>query len=108
MAKPSAFLQQIEARHRAELRLQRLFTMQQCEDMALIAANETFGFGPERSARLRQVIREVFRDWAILAVEDGRSDKDIEYTKGKLDERLQKVLGPYFIPWEERYPEVGR
>ena len=58
MAKPSAFLQQIEARHRAELRLQRLFTMQQCEDMALIAANETFGFGPERSARLRQVIRE--------------------------------------------------
>lgn len=108
MAKPSAFLRQIEAKHKADMRLQRLFTMQQCEDMALIAVNEAFGFGPERSSRLRQVIREVFRDWAVLAVGDGRSDKELEYTKGKLDERLRQVLGIYFIPWEERYPEVGR
>ena len=106
MAKPSGFLLKLEAKQKENMRIQRLFTIQQCEDMALLAANEEFGFGPVRCARLRAAFRRVFREWAVLAVEDGRDDRDIEYTRGKLDQRLQQVLGREFQPWEQRYPEV--
>ena len=51
MAKPSAFLQRMEAKHRQDMRLQRLFTIQQCEDMMLITLGQDFGFGPKRARR---------------------------------------------------------
>ena len=32
-----------------------------------------------------------------------RSDKQIWFTQGKVDERLKKACGKYFVPWDERY-----
>lgn len=49
MAKPSAFLQRLEAQRRHDMELQRLFTIQQCEDMMLITLGQDFGFGPKRA-----------------------------------------------------------
>lgn len=105
MAKRNSFLDRIEANQRLNMELQRRFTIQQCEDMVLIAANEAFGFGEERLERLRQAYNKVHKEWAILALEDGRNDKNIEYTKGKLDQRLEAIMGKHFRAWEERYPD---
>lgn len=106
MPKRNAFLERVAAEKAAACRIQRLFTIQQCEDMMLIAVNEAFGLGPERAPKLREKYREVFREYAEFAVEDGKDDPDIEYTKGKLDQRLASILGDAFVPWEDRYPEV--
>ena len=82
---------------------QRRFTIQQCADMMLIAAHEAFGFGPERLRRLMETYQTVFDEYADMALEDGQTDKDIEYTKGKLDRALKSICGDWFVPWEERY-----
>lgn len=55
MAKPSAFLQRMEAKHQQSMRLQRLFTIQQCEDMMLITLGQDFGFGPNCGAKMQEV-----------------------------------------------------
>ena len=104
MAKTNTFLARIEAPQRLNMELQRRFTIQQCEDMILIAANRAFGFGPKRLRRLRQAYNEVFLEWAVGALEDGKTDRDIEYTKGALDRQLKAITGEDFRPWEERYP----
>ena len=103
MSKPSAFLQKLQQEQKRALYLHRLFTIQQSEDMMLIAANEAFGFGEERALKLLEKFREVFREYAEMTLEDGKDDRDITYTKGKLDQRLEAVMGKYFKPWEERY-----
>lgn len=105
MAKRNSFLDRIEANQRLNMELQRRFTIQQCEDMLLIAANRAFGFGPKRLRKLRQAYNEVFLEWAVGALEDGKTDRDIEYTKGALDRQLQAITGDDFRPWEERYPD---
>ena len=52
MAKPSAFMRQMQANQERNMRLQRLFTIQQCEDMAIITLGQDFGFGPKRGRRV--------------------------------------------------------
>lgn len=49
MPKPSAFMVRLQENQRHNMHLQRLFTIQQCEDMALITLNEDFGFGENRA-----------------------------------------------------------
>lgn len=49
MPKPSAFMVRLQENQRHNMRLQRLFTIQQCEDVALITLNEDFGFGESRA-----------------------------------------------------------
>lgn len=107
MPKRNAFLERVAAEKAAACRTQRLFTIQQAEDMMLIAANIALGLGPERAPKLRAKYREVFRDYSEFAILDGKDDPSIEYTKGKLDNQLAAILGDAFEPWEQRYPEVN-
>ena len=93
----------IQTRHEAEKRSLRLFTIQQCDDMMLIAANAAFGLGADRLKKLEETYWQVFREYAELAVDDGKDDPDIIYTRAKLDQKLQQIMGENFRPWEERY-----
>lgn len=101
--KVNPMLAKIEARHRIDLEFQRSFTIQQCQDMMLIAASEAFGFGADRLVRLQAAYQQVFEDYANMAIEDGRADPDIEYTRAKVDRKLEQILGEHFVPWDERY-----
>ena len=96
MAKPSAFLQRMEAKHQQNMRLQRLFTIQQCEDMMLITLGQDFGFGPKRAMEALEAFRETFRSFAQLCVEDADGDQELR--------ELRRIMGDSFRPWEERYP----
>lgn len=104
MAKPSAFLQRMEAKHRQNMELQRLFTIQQCEDMMIITLGQDFGFGPKRAMEALDAFRETFRSFARLCVEDAGGDQEIAYTKETIDRELRRIMGEGFRPWEERYP----
>lgn len=79
-------LAKIQARHEAEMRELRLFTIQFCADMMLIAANEALG-----------------AEYSEKTLEDAKWDKSIDYSKGDLDRKLQQIMGKHFRPWEERY-----
>lgn len=96
-------LAKIQAKHEQEKAFMRTFTIQQCVDMMMIAANEEYGLGPERLQRLEETFYEVFREYAKMTLDDAKDDKTIEYTKDKLDRKLRQICGEYFKPWEERY-----
>lgn len=101
--KPNPMLAKIEARHQIEMMRARLFALQQAKDMMLIAANEEFGFGPDRAKRLSDAYDRTFVAYAELTIDDAKDDKDIWYTKAKIDERLKQICGEFFVPWDVRY-----
>lgn len=109
MAKPSAFLQKIEAQHKRNMNLQRAFTIQQCEDMALITLGQDFGFGPKRAMDFLYKFRQTMKAYAELCVDDATGDDELTYTKAVIDRELEIVMGEDFVPWDVRFPpEVFR
>lgn len=109
MPKPSAFMVRLQENQRRNMHLQRLFTIQQCEDMALITLNEDFGFGESRAREFLARFRETFKAYAELCIEDAKDDKDLSVTKANIDRKLERIMGDGFLPWEKRYPpEVFR
>lgn len=101
--KKSGYLQRQQAAINKQNKETRLFTIQQCKDIALIACNEAFGFGPDRLKQFSDAFERVFLDYADLVIQDSKEDKEIWYSKAKMDERLKEICGEYFTPWEERY-----
>ena len=95
---------EVKATARAEI--QRRFALQQAQDMAVIALNQAFGFGPERVKKFVEAFNGIFEMYADMAIEDAKDDADIEYTRVKLDEVLKEACGDNFTPWEERYEWV--
>ena len=94
MAKQSGYLQKLAAQQAIRDEKTRRFTLQQCKDMMLITMHEDFGWGEERLKKLSD---------AEMCLADAKTDKQIWFTQGKVDERLKKACGKYFVPWDERY-----
>ena len=103
MPKPNAYLLKLQAQKKAEMSIQRQFTIQWCADAAILAANEVF----KRKGPALVEFYNVFVRWAHeiaeMAIADAKDDKTMDFTKGKLDALLEKLLGDDFIPYEERY-----
>lgn len=76
---------------------------QMCMDAAMIAANEVFNMGPTRCQAFAEAFITAMNEIATMTVQDGKTDKQLWYTKAKLDERLKQICGEHFQPWEERY-----
>lgn len=95
-----------EVRATARAEIQRRFALQQAQDMAVIALNQAFGFGPERVKKFVEAFNGIFEMYADMAIEDAKGDADIEYTRVKLDEVLKEACGDNFVPWDERYEWV--
>ena len=106
MAKPSAYLQRIRAAGVKDAYIRRLFTIQQCKDMMLIAASDALGAGPERLRRLSESFDAAFALYLKKALEEangGEGDKDIMATRAAIDGKLAEICGKHFKPWEVRY-----
>ena len=106
MAKQSGYLQKLAAQQAVRDEKTRRFTLQQCKDMMLLAAHEAFGLGEERLKRLSDAYDATFMQYAEMVLSDAAEDKQIWYSKGKVDQELRRVCGKYFVPWEERYGET--
>lgn len=87
------------------MHLQRLFTIQQCEDMALITLGQDFGFGEKRATEFLEKFRETFEAYASLCLENAKGDENMDYTKGCIDRELARVMGSAFRPWEDAIRE---
>ena len=97
MPKPSAFMVRLQENQRHNMHLQRLFTIQQCEDMALITLNEDFGFGESRAREFLARFRETFKAYAELCIEDAKDDKDLAVTKASIETIWAQM--PFIVPF---------
>lgn len=103
MAKVSSFAKKIQMQAAAKAEVHRRFALQQAQDMACIALNDAFGFGPERCERFVIAFGKIFTEYADLCIEDAKSDSEIIYTKAKVDDMLRRAMGDKLVPFDERY-----
>ena len=101
--KRSGYLHRIQRDVNRQLSESRSIHTQMCLDAAMIAANEVFNMGPSRAKTFADAFSSALKEIATMTVQDGKSDKQLWFTKAKLDERLKQICGENFQPWEERY-----
>lgn len=99
----SGYLQRIEHDTNRKLAESRRIQTQMCLDAATIAANEVFNMGPTRVKAFADAFSSALTEIAQMTAQDGKTDKELWFTKTKLDDRLQRICGAHFKPWEERY-----
>lgn len=103
MAK-NEYLLKLQAKKEAEMRYQRMVAIQFCTDAAVITAHRIFNRRGEKLVEFATAFMEMVQEIANMTVEDAKADKDLEYTKAKVDAALEAALGKeHFAPWEERY-----
>ena len=108
MGKPNTYVQLLNAQKqiqqlRADIERMKGFTLQQSLDMALIALNRHFGFGPDRCAKFEAAMRDTFTEYAEMCMEDGKDDEHIVYTQEKVDRALRAACGDNILSFQERY-----
>lgn len=103
MGTKNAYLVKLQAQKAFEMERMRLFTMQWCADAAVLAANEVFKRKGDVIVEFCLAMQTYSQEIARITLEDAKGDKDIEYTKTRVDERLKAILGDAFQPWDERY-----
>lgn len=103
MAKNNAFLSMVAKEVNRQITATRALHTQMCLDAAMIAANEVFNMGPTRATEFVKAFNEAISSIAEMTLEDGKTDKQLWFTKQKLDDRLKKICGENFVPWQDRY-----
>lgn len=103
MATKNAYLTKLQQQKAREIIIDRKFTMQWCADAAILAANEVFHRKGEKLVEFHHKFCEYAEMIADMTCSDFKADKDIEYTKAKVDAWLEELLGENFVPWDERY-----
>lgn len=103
MSKQNAFLAAVEAEVKRRTAGITNTSIQMALDAAIIAANEVFNMGESRCKAFTEAFSAALNDISDMTIEDGKIDKELWYSKGKLDQRLKQICGEHFIPWDERY-----
>lgn len=94
---------QKKAQEKAE-RLKRQDTLtQMLLDAVVLADNEIFHRTGDIVAKHCAAVLTALDEISHATLEDAKDDKEFIYAKTKLDERLEKILGKHFQPWDERY-----
>lgn len=98
--KPNPMLAKIQAQHKADMQVARKITMQFVEDMAVIANNRVFHAGPMATEKFLLALWDVMTEYSEMVLDD--TDDGI-YSKAKLDEILEPIMGHNYKPYHERY-----
>ena len=109
MPKQNAMLAKLEAQIETKYAImfeRKMETLAQMfMDAGMLAAHDVFNLGPGRAARFMQAVKDNYHEMSRMALQDAADgDKDIWYTKAKLDEQLLAIVGEEnFQPFEVRY-----
>lgn len=102
----NTYLAKLQAQKAQAIREARLFSIKWCADAAILAANEVFHRKGDIIAEFQKAFCKYAIEIAEMTEEDAKADREMVYTKTKLDERLLDILGEkYFVPWDERYKD---
>ena len=101
----NAYLAQLEQRMQDRARVSQYANERQSLDALIVAINEEFGFGAERINRRVSRYIETRKEIADMFLDDRRknNDKELTYSKGKLDKRLQSIMGTDYPEHDVRY-----
>lgn len=109
MAKPSYLLRKIDAQKQLvhEIALSREVdrVTQMVQDAAFFAAADVFQMGPGRCEAFGAALRKYVNEMARMMCMDKEGDPECVYTKEKVDQRMKRICGDKFAPWEVRYGE---
>ena len=106
MANPkNAYLAQLEQRMKDRARVTQYVNERQSLDALIVAINDEFGFGAERINRLISRYIETRKEIADMFLDDRHknNDKELSYSKGKLDKRLKSIMGQDYPEHDARY-----
>lgn len=102
--KPNPLIAQIESKYNALFHQKMDTLMQMGQDAAMIAAHDVLQLGPGRAKEFCKAYIVAMNDMARMVVDDQKDDKEFVYSKAKIDEQIEAIVGPEnFKPWEERY-----
>ena len=92
----NAYLAQLEQRMQDRARVSQYVNERQSLDVLIVAINDEFGFGAERINRLISRYIETRIGVADMFMDDRykNKDKELAYSKAKMDKRLQSNIGP--------------
>ncbi len=102
MAKRNSFLDRLARDREVDIAIARRQSRTYMLDMVTIALGR-MGFREARFRKFDEALSAACEDYGKLILEDSKSDKDIWYSKDKLDEELKRYVGGMFAPWDERY-----
>ena len=105
MNQKAAYAEKLRRQRKLQMDVQRRFTIQQCRDVMMITMNEHFGWGAKRLTELGEMFDKEMAEFILMALEDDQDDRKLNYTKGKIDERLRKIFNDPTIRFENRYPK---
>ena len=101
----NAYLAQLEHRMQDRARVSQYVNERQSLDALIVSINDEFGFGAERINRLVSRYIETRIEVADMFMDDRHknNDKELTYSKAKLDKRLQSIMGPEYPDHDVRY-----
>ena len=102
----NGFVKKMEAAREIRARREQTLTQMMLDAMC-IGANETYHRREDSIRDLCANTMTAFHEIAELTVEEAKDDPEFERAKAVLDERLKKIMGRHFQPWEVRYRRDG-
>lgn len=104
MAKKNAYLEKRDNERKMASEIVQRWTAQLCLDVMTIVLNDpnVMGkdcFGPARLNKVGTAFNEEYRKWIVGLSPDVKAS----YVRVKMDERLTRIWGEQFEPWERRY-----
>lgn len=102
MAKRNSFVDRLARERQADIEVNRRLARTYMLDMVTIALGR-MGFRETRFRKFDEVLSAVCEDYGKLILDDSKADKEIWYSKDKLDEELKRYVGSLFVPYDERY-----
>lgn len=79
----------LQKRYDASLRVQRAFVLA----AAMMAANDVFGMGKGRAEPFQDTTINYLREIAKTVLRDSEADKDVVWSKAKVEQRLRQIMG---------------
>lgn len=105
MAKRNSFIDRLAREREADIAANRRLARTYMLDMVTIALGR-MGFREARFKKFDEALSAACEDYGKLIIDDASTDKELWYSKDKLDEELKRYVGGLFVPYDERYKIV--
>ncbi len=102
MAKRNSFVDRLARDREADIAVNRRLARTYILDMVTVALGR-MGFREARFAKFDKALSEACEDYGRLILDDAATDKELWYSKDKLDEELKRYVGSLFVPYDQRY-----
>ena len=102
MAKKNSFIDRLARERDADIAVNRRLARTYMLDMVTIALGR-MGFRETRFKKFDEALSAACEDYGKLILDDSKTDKEMWYSKDKLDEELKRYVGSLFVPYDERY-----